>query len=147
MYDKLLRQVLPSNYRSVWTTKETNIHQGCMVIEWVITKPVWKFKSLRMGCMHEFIQCIETLVLINRCIWHRPWAGLLQMWEDMNCGCSEVPDNIALCPTVFGNKSLTSMEWWYSNSEREALGILYGLEKFHHCFEEKYMSSLTWNCW
>ena len=35
-------------------------------------------------------------------------------------------------PYVYVNKSLSSTEIRYSNIEREALGILIGLEKFHH---------------
>ena len=46
-----------------------------------------------------------------------------------------VPDNTILCPTSFASKSLTGAEYRYSNIERETLGILHGLEKFHHsCF-------------
>ena len=65
-------------------------------------------------------------------------AGLLQITEGMICGCDEVPDNATLHPISFASKSLSSMEWWYSNIEEEALGILYGLEKFHHyCFAKE----------
>ena len=40
-----------------------------------------------------------------------------------------------LQPIAFASKSLTSTEHRYSNLEREALGILHHLEKFHHyCF-------------
>ena len=36
---------------------------------------------------------------------------------------------------MFASKSETSAEWRYSNIEREAMGILHGLKKFHHyCF-------------
>ena len=45
------------------------------------------------------------------------------------------PDNIILRPTAFASKSLTSTEQRYSYIEREALGILNGLERFHqYCF-------------
>ena len=44
-------------------------------------------------------------------------------------------DNSILRPITFANKSLSSAERRYSNIEREALGILHGLKKFHHyCF-------------
>ena len=63
---------------------------------------------------------------------------LLQVREGMNCGCDEVPDNVTLCPITFASKSLLNAEQWYSNIEWEALGILYGLKKFHHyCFAKK----------
>ena len=39
-----------------------------------------------------------------------------------------------LWPTAFDSNRLSSIEQWYSNIEREALGILHGLEKFHHYF-------------
>ena len=46
-----------------------------------------------------------------------------------------VPDITVLCPMAFASNSLTGAEHRYSNIEREALGILHGLEKFHHyCF-------------
>ena len=46
-----------------------------------------------------------------------------------------VPDNTILCPIAFASKSLMGAECRYSNVEREALGILHGLETFHHyCF-------------
>ena len=45
------------------------------------------------------------------------------------------PDNITLHPTAFASKSLTSTKWRCSNIKHEVLGILHGLEKFHHyCF-------------
>ena len=38
-------------------------------------------------------------------------------------------------PTAFASKSITGTEKGYSSIEREALGILYRLQKFHHyCF-------------
>ena len=46
-----------------------------------------------------------------------------------------MPDNTILHPIAFASKCLTGAEHRYSNIEREALGILHGLEKFHHyCF-------------
>ena len=62
-------------------------------------------------------------------------AALLQMHEGTTCQKDTVPDNTILCPITFASKSLTGAEHRYSNIEREALGILHGLEKFHHyCF-------------
>ena len=46
-----------------------------------------------------------------------------------------VPDNTILHPIPFASKSLMDAEHRYSNMEREALGILHGLETYHHyCF-------------
>ena len=60
---------------------------------------------------------------------------LLHVMDDRNCGCDEIPDNAIFHPTAFTSNSLSNVEWHYSNMECEALGILNGLEKFHHyCF-------------
>ena len=62
-------------------------------------------------------------------------AALLQLWDNTDCQKGMAPDNTILCPITFAIKSLTGAEWRYSNIEREALGIIHGLEKFHHyCF-------------
>ena len=46
-----------------------------------------------------------------------------------------VSDNTILHPIAFASKSSMGTECRYSNIEREYLGILHGLEKFHHyCF-------------
>ena len=68
-------------------------------------------------------------------------TGLLQMWDNLNCGCDEAPDNTMFWLITFPSKSLSSMEQQYSNIEREVLAILHELEKFHHyCFaHEKYV--------
>ena len=56
--------------------------------------------------------------------------GLLQVRDGMNCGCDKVPNNVIFNPTAFASKSVSSMEGWCSNIEREALGLLHGLENF-----------------
>ena len=62
-------------------------------------------------------------------------TALLQTWEDATCQRDTVPDNTILHTIAFASKSLTGTEHRYSNIEREALGKLHGLEKFHHyCF-------------
>ena len=50
----------------------------------------------------------------------------------MNCEHYKLPNNVALCLIVFTSKSLLSAEQYYNNIECKALGILHGLEKFHH---------------
>ena len=59
-------------------------------------------------------------------------AALLQISEGTSCQKDMVPDNTILHPIAFASKSLTGAESRYSNIESEALGILHGLEKFHH---------------
>ena len=62
-------------------------------------------------------------------------AALLQLRDDTSCQTHMAPDNRILCPIAFASKSLMGVECRYSNIEHEALGILHGLEKFHHyCF-------------
>ena len=58
-------------------------------------------------------------------------AALLQTWEGTICQKDMVPDNTILYPIALASKSLTGTECRYSNIEREALGILHGLKKFH----------------
>ena len=45
---------------------------------------------------------------------------------------NEASNNAVLQLLAFANKSLTNTETCYSKVEREALGILHSLEKFHH---------------
>ena len=62
-------------------------------------------------------------------------AALLNKRSNTSGYRDEVPDNGILRPTAFASKSPTVVEKSYSNIEREALGILYSLEKFqHYCF-------------
>ena len=62
-------------------------------------------------------------------------ASLLQLCDNMVCQKGVAPQNIAPHPMAFASKSLTGAEQRYSNIKWEALGILHGLEKFHHyCF-------------
>ena len=67
-------------------------------------------------------------------------------WELHCCNCVTIQhdkrawhqNNKILHPIAFASKSLTGAEWRYSNIEQEALGILHGLEKFHHyCFSRE----------
>ena len=65
-------------------------------------------------------------------------ATLLQTRDNMICQGDEVPGNSILKPTAFTSKSLIGVEKRHSNAEREAQGIMYGLEKsHHHCFAMK----------
>ena len=62
-------------------------------------------------------------------------AALLQTQKGTTCQKDMVPANTILHPIAFASKSLMDAEHRYSNIKREVLGILYGLEKFHHyCF-------------
>ena len=60
---------------------------------------------------------------------------LLQTRDGTTCPKDIAPDNTIVRSIAFASKSLTNVEGRYSNIEREALGILNGLKKFHHyCF-------------
>ena len=59
-------------------------------------------------------------------------AGFLQFMDGKQIPQDEAPDNIALQPITFASKNLISAETRFSNIEREALGILHSLERFHH---------------
>ena len=62
-------------------------------------------------------------------------TALLQAKDGAIYQKDTAPANTILRPIVSASKSLTSAEHRYSNIEREVLGILHGLEKFHHyCF-------------
>ena len=62
-------------------------------------------------------------------------ATLLLTRDGTTCPKDTAPDNTILRPITFASKSPTSAKQIYSKIEREALGILHGLEKFHHyCF-------------
>ena len=63
--------------------------------------------------------------------------------DNMSCHRGEVPDSSILRPIAFTSKILTEAGKRYSNIEREALGILYGLEKFHHCYFAREVSIIT----
>ena len=62
-------------------------------------------------------------------------VALLQMHKGTACQKDGVPDNTTLHLIAFASKGLADAECRYSNIQREALGILQGLEKCHHyCF-------------
>ena len=82
--------------------------------------------------MDENLWWNKTIKHGNRCIWS--WFGttLLQTRDNMICHRDDMPDNSILRPFAFTSKRLTMAGKRYSNIDREALGILYGLEMFHH---------------
>ena len=61
-------------------------------------------------------------------------AALLQTQEGATCQKDMVPYSTILYPIAFASKGLTGAECMYSNIEREVLGMLHGLEKFHHYY-------------
>ena len=59
-------------------------------------------------------------------------AGLLQVRDGMNCPNDTAPNYAILRPIVFRSRSLSSVDTHCSNKEREAIGILHGLQKCYH---------------
>lgn len=55
----------------------------------------------------------------------------------------DIPDTEVLRPIAYASKALTETEQNYSNIEREALGILHALEKFHHYTYGRYTRIIT----
>ena len=65
-------------------------------------------------------------------------GALLQLRDNTSCKTYVAPDNTILCPIAFVSKSLMGAQHRYSNIKCKALGVLHGLEKFHHyCFGRK----------
>ena len=83
----------------------------------------------------KFYNETQPLYLETNASGVRLGASLLQTRSGTSCPRDKTTDNIISRPIAFDSKSLSSVERWYTNIEREALGILYGLKKFHHyCF-------------
>ena len=62
-------------------------------------------------------------------------VSLLQTRSGTSCPRDTALDNTILRPIAFASKSPSSTKKRYSDIEREALGILHSLKKFHHyCF-------------
>ena len=120
----------------MWFTQKTDISQSRMDVEYYIPKHFWGSKgNYQRGCMHEILLWNKTIIHRNRCIWVGLEAALLQTRDSMSCHRDEVPDSSIPRLTAFTSNNLTGEKKKYSNNEREILGILYGLEKFHHyCF-------------
>ena len=65
-------------------------------------------------------------------------AAILQLRDNTTCQTHVAPNNTIICPIAFASKCLMGTEHCYSNIKCKALGILYGLEKFHdYCFSRE----------
>ena len=85
--------------------------------------------------MHEIYDDTKLLYLKTDVSGIGLGTALLQLRDNMGCQKDTAPDNPILHPIAFASKSLTGAEQRYSNIKCEALGILHGLEIFHHyCF-------------
>ena len=94
-----------------------------------------KVKSIVKAVCMKFYNDSKPLYLETDASGVSHGAAMLQLCDNMACQKGLAPNNIILHPIAFASKSLTSVEWRYSNIGCEALGILHGFEKFHHyCF-------------
>ena len=85
--------------------------------------------------MHEIFDETKSLHLETDTSGVGQGTSLLQTKSSTICVRYMAPDDSILRPIAFAVKSLSSIEKRYSNIQREALGILHSLEKFHHyCF-------------
>ena len=116
-------------------------------VEWIwnttYQKCLRRQKNYQRGCVHEILQWNKTIIHRNRCIWG--WFGSSpttnQRQHDLSQRCSARQQHLQAhwhlpARASMGQKGDTATLRW------EALGILYGLVKFHnYCFarEEVFM--------
>ena len=117
----------------MWPPLKADIKQGGKDLECIIPIIICKNKMVNKGWwVHEIYYDSKPLYLETDASGVGLGAALLLTLEGTTCQKGTMPDNIILWPTEFAWKSVTSTECRYSNIWREVLGILHGLEKFHH---------------
>ena len=121
----------------MWITKGTDISLSRMDLEWYIPEYVWQSKGNHKNECTRFYD--ETKLLYIEA--DVSWVGLradLQTRSNTSCPRYEVPEK---CHTQTLCIPQQESDWGrkrYSNIEKEALGILYGLKIFHcYCFVRK----------
>ena len=110
-------------------------------------KTVWTWNALYQTLYGEAKILMKDDVCMKFCDETRPQyletyvfgiglsTALLQTRDVMTCPRDTAPDDTILRPIAFASKGLTSAEQRYSSIEREVLGLLHCLERFHHyCF-------------
>ena len=140
-----LSKFSPMIVRVMQTTLEADICQSWMDMEQNISRNIQKSQFTSKGRhMHEILWCQEATIQGNWCIRSRCGGTLLQVRDKLNCRYNKSTREKQCSSPLLCWVSLSSMEWQYSNIKREALGILHGLDKFHHyCLPVKYMLSQT----
>ena len=105
-----------------------------MDVERILPATIWQCKvnNTKADVCMKFYDNSKPLYLETDASGIGLGAALLQLCDKTVCQKGVACQNIALCPTAFTSKSLTGAEQRYSNIKQEALGILQGLEKFHH---------------
>ena len=125
--NEFFKQVFSSSSRSVWATIKTQIGKDRMDVEKGLPKLIWqsigpnkrRYTETRPLDLEMDVSGVGLV------------AGVLHVRDGMNYPWDEVPDITTLRLIAFASNSLWSAGKRYSNSKREALGILQGWEKFH----------------
>ena len=89
--------------------------------------------KIKKGASMRFYNEKEQLQLETDVSGVRFGTGLLYTRDGMCFPKDKACGNSDLQSTALTSKSLTSTETHLSNIEREPLGILHGIEIFHHC--------------
>jgi len=117
---KPLRQLTSANAEFVWTPNHTDIFEKAKRI-------------IKKDCALQYYRPEKSLYIESDASKIGLGAALLQIDPKIQTEYdTEIPPTECLRPIAYGSKSLTTTEQNYSNIEREALGILHALQKFHH---------------
>ena len=135
----------------IYTAKARLIYQSTAALGTVLKSKcsliIWQNASYQ-----ALYDKVKSLIIDNVCmkfydetkpLYLETDATILQNRYGMTCPKDTAPDNIILRPITFASTSLASTEWRYSNIKREALGILHGLERFHHNYFAREVSIIT----
>lgn len=117
---KPLRQLTSANAEFVWTPNHTDVFEKAKRI-------------IKKDCALQYYRPEKKLYIESDASKIGLGAALLQIDPKIQMDYDmEIPPTECLRPIAYGSKSLTTTEQNYSNIEREALGILHALQKFHH---------------
>ena len=132
---ELLRYILIIHCRNMQAAK-IDIGKGRLDMEQHLPWVIWKGKGHHhRWWIYESLQGKDLLYLKTDASGVGLVAGFLQVWGSLCFSLDKAYDDTAFHLIVYIGKMLISTETRYSNIEREALGILYSLEKFNsYCF-------------
>ena len=128
----------------MWTFVEADMVKMLVDQEQHTLEPLWQgLKHHQEDCDYFILQS-KTTAILRVMLGVSLGASLLQVRDTLQFPGSEVPNSATAWPIEFASKSLTSMETYYYYTEQETLGILHGLEKFHHLWGKcNYRSQTT----
>ena len=143
-YHKLPTKMITIQHRGVWATEKTNIKQDWMDMEQHISEATWTSSVYHQSRhIHKVLKWKGATIPRSRCVrsWVKSRLSASERWNIVPK--NEPPDNTTLQIIQFASMSLTSAETSYSNIGREALGLLHGLQKFHHYCYDHEVSMIT----